>query len=135
MRCVWPVRFNVGTLNLQFGVFFFCGVDMPDAGIGGTPPQDRRSGQAEYLRVYADLEAYAKGAERLGFDSIWLAEHHFQYEGYEVVPNAILMSAFLAERTHRLKFGAMFNVLPQWHPLRFAEDFALADVMTGGRML
>jgi alkanesulfonate monooxygenase SsuD/methylene tetrahydromethanopterin reductase-like flavin-dependent oxidoreductase (luciferase family) len=85
--------------------------------------------------VYADLEAYARAADGLGFDSMWLAEHHFQHEGYEVVPNSILMSAFLAERTRKLKFGAMFNVLPQWHPLRFAEDFALADVMTGGRML
>jgi alkanesulfonate monooxygenase SsuD/methylene tetrahydromethanopterin reductase-like flavin-dependent oxidoreductase (luciferase family) len=121
--------------RLKFGVFFFCGVDMPDAGLGGTAPQDRRYGQADFLRVYADLEAYARAADRLGFDSMWLAEHHFQYEGYEVVPNAILMAAFLAERTKTLKFGAMFNVLPQWHPLRFAEDFALADVMTGGRML
>jgi alkanesulfonate monooxygenase SsuD/methylene tetrahydromethanopterin reductase-like flavin-dependent oxidoreductase (luciferase family) len=122
-------------LSLQFGVFFFCGVDMPDAGAHGTAPQDRRSGQADFLKVYADLEAYAKAADRLNFDSLWLAEHHFQYEGYEVVPNAILMAAFLAERTRRLKFGAMFNVLPQWHPLRFAEDFALADVMSGGRMI
>ena len=129
-------RLQCSTLTgLKRGVFFFCGVDMPDAGLDGTPPQDRRYGQADFLKVYADLEAYAKAADRLGFDSMWLAEHHFQYEGYEVVPNAILMSAFLAERTRRLKFGAMFNVLPQWHPLRFAEDFALADVMSGGRML
>jgi alkanesulfonate monooxygenase SsuD/methylene tetrahydromethanopterin reductase-like flavin-dependent oxidoreductase (luciferase family) len=129
------VGFNGHALSLQLGVFFFCGVDMPDAGVDGPPPQERRYGQADFLKVYADLEAYAKTAERLGYDSFWLAEHHFQYEGYEVVPNAILMAAFLAERTRRLKFGAMFNVLPQWHPLRFAEDFALADVMTGGRMM
>ncbi len=116
-------------------MFFFCGVDMPDAGLAGTPPQERRYGQADFLKVYADLEAYARAADRLGFQSMWLAEHHFQHEGYEVVPNAILMAAFLAERTRNLKFGAMFNVLPQWHPLRFAEDFALADVMTGGRMI
>ena len=108
---------------------------MPDAGLSGTPPQDRRYGQADFLKVYADLEAYARAAERLGFDSMWLAEHHFQHEGYEVVPNAILMAAFLAGRTGSLRFGAMFNVLSQWHPLRFAEDFALADVMSGGRMI
>jgi alkanesulfonate monooxygenase SsuD/methylene tetrahydromethanopterin reductase-like flavin-dependent oxidoreductase (luciferase family) len=117
------------------GVFLFCGVDMPDAGLGGPPSQDRRYGQADFLRVYADLEAYARAADRLGYSSMWLAEHHFQYEGYEVVPNTILMAAFLAERTGQLRFGAMFNVLPQWHPLRFAEDFALADVMSGGRMI
>src|SRR5947208_12305992 len=98
-----PLLFNGRTVaNLQFGVFFFCGVDMPDPGIGGTPPQDRRYGQADFLKVYADLEAYARAAEGLGFQSMWLAEHHFQHEGYEVVPNAILMSAFLAERTKTL---------------------------------
>src|SRR5205823_5063254 len=92
-------------------------------------------GQADFLKVYADLEAYARAADNLGYTSMWLAEHHFQYEGYGVVPNAILLAACLAERTRKLKFGAMFNVLPQWHPLRFAEDFALADVMSGGRMI
>jgi len=122
-------------MALQLGVFFFCGVDMRDAGASGTPPQDRRYGQADFLKVYADLEAYAQAADRLGYQSLWLAEHHFQYEGYEVVPNAVLMAAFLSARAKRLRFGAMFNVLPQWHPLRFAEDFALADVMTGGRMI
>src|SRR5437868_15368550 len=108
---------------------------MPDAGANGTPPQDRRYGQSDYLKVYADLEAYARAAERLGYTSMWLAEHHFQHEGYEVVPNAILMAAFLAERTRSLKFGATFTVLPQCHPLRFAADFALPDVMSGGRMI
>jgi len=122
-------------MTLEFGVFFFCGVDMPDAGLGGTPPQDRRYGQADVRRVYADLDAYARSAENLGYRSLWLAEHHFQYEGYEVVPNAILLAAFLSERTRHIKFGAMFNVLPEWHPLRFAEDFALADIMSGGRMI
>jgi alkanesulfonate monooxygenase SsuD/methylene tetrahydromethanopterin reductase-like flavin-dependent oxidoreductase (luciferase family) len=122
-------------VNVKVGVFFFCGVDMADAGAGGPAPQDRRYGQADFVRVYADLEGCAQAAEGLEFDSLWLAEHHFQYEGYEVVPNAILMAAFLAARTRVLRFGAMFNVLPQWHPLRFAEDFALADVMSGGRMI
>jgi len=124
-----------GVAGPHVGIFFFCGVDMPDAGHGGTPPQNRRYGQQDFLRVYADLEAYSIKADELGYESIWLAEHHFQHEGYEVVPNAILMSAFLAERTRRIKFGAMFNVLPQWHPLRFAEDFALADIMSNGRMI
>jgi NarL family two-component system response regulator LiaR len=49
-------------LNVQFGVFFFCGVDMPDAGINGTPPQDRRYGQADFLKVYADLELAGEAA-------------------------------------------------------------------------
>ena len=56
--------------TMQPGVFFFCGVDMPDAGLGGTPSQDRRHGQADFLRVYADLEAYAQAADRLGYSSL-----------------------------------------------------------------
>ena len=67
--------------------------------------------------------------DRLGFDTMWLTEHHFQYEGYEVVPNLILFGLHLATQTERLRFGQMFNVVPQWHPLRLAEDFAMADML------
>src|SRR5262249_4873793 len=126
-----------GTLAslMKTGVFFFCGVDMPDAGHGGTPPPDRPPRHPGVLQGYEDLEAYARAADSLGYDSFWLAEHHFQFEGYEVVANTILLCGFLAERTNDIKFGAMFNVVPQWHPLRFAEDYALADIMSRGRML
>ena len=65
---------------------------------------------------------------------MWLTEHHFQYEGYEVLPNLILFGQHLAMLTKELRLGQMFNVVPQWHPLRLAEDFALADILTGGRM-
>ncbi len=120
---------------MQLGVFFFSTVDMTDAGVGGPDPQDRRYFQADYGKQYDDLFAYATAAEEAGFDSMWFAEHHFQHEGYEVTPNIILTSAVLAMKTERIKFGAMFNVIPQWHPLRFAEDFAFADVVTRGRMI
>ena len=63
-------------------------------------------------------------ADRLGYDSFWTTEHHFQYEGYEVIPNGILVSAWIAARTSNIRLGAMFNVVPQWNPLRLAEDFA-----------
>jgi alkanesulfonate monooxygenase SsuD/methylene tetrahydromethanopterin reductase-like flavin-dependent oxidoreductase (luciferase family) len=71
--------------------------------------------------------------EQLGFESFWLTEHHFQYEGYEVVPNGILFGAVLAERTQRIRIGTMFNIVPQWHPLRLAEDFAFLHNISGGR--
>jgi alkanesulfonate monooxygenase SsuD/methylene tetrahydromethanopterin reductase-like flavin-dependent oxidoreductase (luciferase family) len=51
-----------------------------------------------------------------------------------VVPNLIQFGVHLAGQTERLRFGQMFNVVPQWHPLRLAEDFAMADILTGGRM-
>ena len=66
---------------------------------------------------------------------MWLTEHHFQHEGYELTPNLVLFGLHLAGLTERLRFGQMFNVVPQWHPLRLAEDFAMADVLSGGRMV
>jgi alkanesulfonate monooxygenase SsuD/methylene tetrahydromethanopterin reductase-like flavin-dependent oxidoreductase (luciferase family) len=120
---------------MQLGVFLFGNVDMPDAGYGGTEPQDRRYGQADVVKQYDDCFAYAATAERLGYDALWLTEHHFQHEGYEVVPNIVLLSAMVAMKTERIKLGGMFHVIPQWHPLRFAEDFAMADVISRGRMI
>ena len=120
---------------MQLGVFLFGNVDMPDAGYGGTEPQDRRYGQADVVKQYDDCFAYAAAAERLGYDALWLTEHHFQHEGYEVVPNIVLLSAMIAMKTERIKLGGMFHVIPQWHPLRFAEDFAMADVISRGRMI
>ena len=79
---------------MQVGVFLFGNVDMPDAGSGGTEPQDRRYGQADFVRQYDDCFAYAAAAERLGYDAVWLTEHHFQHEGYEVVPNTLPVNHF-----------------------------------------
>ena len=120
---------------MQLGVFLFGNVDMPDAGYGGTEPQDRRSSQADWVQQYDDCFAYAQAAEALDYDTVWFTEHHFQHEGYEVVPNTLLLSATIAMKTERIKLGGMFHVIPQWHPLRFAEDFAMADVLSRGRMI
>src|SRR5437667_10551388 len=68
-----------------------------------------------------------------GFDTLWLAEHHFQHEGYECLPNILMMAVHLAHLTSRLRIGCGFNITPMWHPLRLAEDFATADILTGGR--
>jgi alkanesulfonate monooxygenase SsuD/methylene tetrahydromethanopterin reductase-like flavin-dependent oxidoreductase (luciferase family) len=120
---------------LKFGTFFFGTVDMPDAGGQGPPAHRRRYTQPDYHRVYGDLTAYAQRAELLGFESMWTAEHHFQHHGFEVVPNVVLLNAVLAQRTRTLRFGSLVHVLTSWHPVRFAEDYALADVLSGGRML
>ncbi|MEO5899693.1 MAG: LLM class flavin-dependent oxidoreductase, partial [Ilumatobacteraceae bacterium] len=113
---------------------FFCTVPMPDAGDPSVPATSRRYGNDAVIECYRNLGAWAKTADALGFDTMWLTEHHFQYEGYEVLPNLIQFGQHLAAQTSQLRFGQMFNVVPQWHPLRLAEDFALADIITGGRM-
>ncbi len=113
---------------------FFCTVPMPDAGDPTVPATARRYGNDAVVECYQNLVAWARTADRLGFDTMWLTEHHFQYEGYEVLPNLIMFGQHLAGLTSDLRLGQMFNVVPQWHPLRLAEDFALADIITGGRM-
>ncbi len=107
---------------------------MPDAGNAGPKPTDRRYGQADYIACYENLTAWAIEADRVGFNCIWFTEHHFQYEGYEVTPNLVLFGLAMAQHTKNIRLGQMFNVVPQWHPLRLAEDFAMADILTGGRM-
>jgi alkanesulfonate monooxygenase SsuD/methylene tetrahydromethanopterin reductase-like flavin-dependent oxidoreductase (luciferase family) len=118
---------------MRVGVFLFGGVEMPDAGLGGPAPLDRRYDQEQILAAHESLFECGMLAERLGYDSFWLTEHHFQHEGYEVVPNGLLFAALLAGRTERIRLGSMFNVLGQWHPLRLAEDFAMLHNLTGGR--
>ena len=73
--------------------------------------------------------------DELGFYAFWTAEHHFQHEGYECLPNLIQLGLWLATQTKRLKFGCGFNVLPMWHPIRLAEDYAMADIVTDGRVI
>jgi len=113
---------------------FFCTVPMPDAGDDSITPTSRRYDNDAVIECYRNLVEWARTADSLGFDTMWLTEHHFQYEGYEVLPNLILFGQHLASQTKSLRLGQMFNVVPQWNPLRLAEDFAIADIITGGRM-
>jgi len=113
---------------------FFCTVPMPDAGDPSISPTSRRYGNNDVIECYRNLLAWARTADSLGYDTMWLTEHHFQFEGYEVLPNLIQFGQHLAMQTSELRLGQMFNVVPQWHPLRLAEDFAIADIITGGRM-
>ncbi|HTN78360.1 MAG TPA: LLM class flavin-dependent oxidoreductase [Acidimicrobiales bacterium] len=118
---------------MRVGLFFFGGVEIDDAGAGPPAPTSRRYEQKHFWHAQERLLDMGVRAEELGYDSYWLTEHHFQYEGYEVVPNGILFGAFLAERTSRIRIGTMFNIIGQWHPLRLAEDFATLHNLSGGR--
>ena len=119
--------------DLKLGAFFFGGVEMDDAGPGAPDPMERRYSNEACWKATLDYINSAKEAERLGFDSFWTTEHHFQYEGYEVIPNGLQISTWIAAQTTTLRFGAMFNVVPQWNPLRLAEDFSTLHNLSGGR--
>ncbi|MBV9828968.1 MAG: LLM class flavin-dependent oxidoreductase, partial [Alphaproteobacteria bacterium] len=117
----------------KFATVYAGHVDFPDHGQNATPANDRRFTNEQLAGVYDKLEAIAKTMDKLNYDTLWLAEHHFQPEGYEVLPNLLMCAVHLAHLTPRLRIGCGFNVAPMWHPLRMAEDFATADIMTKGR--
>lgn len=123
------------TPPLKLGAFFFGGVEMTDAGAGAPHPMDRRFTNEQCWDATQKYVDAAIEADRLGYDSFWTTEHHFQYEGYEVIPNGLLISMWIAARTQKLRMGAMFNVVPQWNPLRLAEDFATLHNISGGRAM
>lgn len=70
--------------------------------------------------------------DRSGYDAVWLAEHHFT--GYSVCPSVHVMAAHVAARTSRLRVGTAVTLAALYHPLRIAEEVALLDELTGGRI-
>jgi alkanesulfonate monooxygenase SsuD/methylene tetrahydromethanopterin reductase-like flavin-dependent oxidoreductase (luciferase family) len=73
--------------------------------------------------------------DRTGYDTFWLAEHHFQREGYECIPNVLMLALHLCHITKNIRIGCGFNIAPMWHPIRMAEDYATVDWLTGGRVV
>ena len=85
--------------------------------------------------MFSKAEAIAKTLDRVGFSNLWLAEHHFQREGYECIPNILMLAVHLSHLTKKIRLGCGFNIAPMWHPLRLAEDYATADILTNGRVI
>jgi alkanesulfonate monooxygenase SsuD/methylene tetrahydromethanopterin reductase-like flavin-dependent oxidoreductase (luciferase family) len=119
----------------KFSVLYVGQIELDNVGLNGTPADARRYPNERLAEAFFTARDIAQLMDELGFYCLWTAEHHFQHEGYEVFPNLILLSTWLATQTQRLKFGCAFNVLPMWHPVRLAEDYAMADIMTGGRVV
>ena len=109
-------------------------VDLENIGYGGTPINDRRYDNEHLSTALFKAEAMAKKMDELGFDRFWMAEHHFQREGTECLPNVLLLALHLTHVTKNLIIGCGFNIAPMWHPLRLAEDYAVADILTNGRV-
>ncbi len=73
-------------------------------------------------------------AEKLGFQSFWLTEHHFQPEGAEMSPNPLLTQMAIATRTRKIRLGQCANIVVWHHPVRIAEQIAQLDVVSNGRV-
>lgn len=76
--------------------------------------------------------AHARLADALGFESLWIAEHHFETLG--TAPNPAVVLAAIAQQTERIRLGPAVAVLPLRDPILVAEDYALVDVLSGGRL-
>ncbi|MEM1245839.1 MAG: LLM class flavin-dependent oxidoreductase [Acidobacteriota bacterium] len=82
--------------------------------------------------VYRRAERRVAAMDDGRYDAIWLAEHHFT--GYSVCPSVHVMAAHLAARTQRLRIGTAVTLAALYQPLRIAEEIALLDVLSDGRV-
>lgn len=84
-------------------------------------------------QVFANALEDAVLAEHLGFDSVWVTEHHGSAYGLAAAPSVI--AAAIAARTERVAIGYAVNVTPLHHPLRLADEIATVDHISGGRVI
>ena len=82
-------------------------------------------------RFYRDTLAQIADAESLGFDSVWLTEHHFCDDGY--TPSPLVLAGAIGAGTRRMRIGTNLMLLPLHDPVRMAEDAATLSLATGGR--
>jgi len=86
----------------------------------------------DYARAYKEMFGQIEYAEELGFDSVWLAEHHGSQ--YGSMPSGAVAAAAVAKITDKMRIGLAVSILPFNNPVRIAEDYAMVDVISGGRL-
>lgn len=84
-------------------------------------------------RAYGEIVEQVAAAESCGYEAVWFAEHHFSATKGRL-PNPLLLIARAAAATQRIRLGPAVLLTPYYHPLRLAEDVAMTDVLTGGRL-
>lgn len=90
----------------------------------------------EWRRPWADLYAetldFITWTESVGFEGAWVPEHHGADDGY--VPSPLVALAAIAARTKTIKLGSAIALAPLYHPVRFAEECAVLDILSNGRL-
>lgn len=102
-----------------------------DIGIGLWGMQSTRSAPIAHPTLYRRLAEDAQVAEELGYESLWLTEHRFWYDGY--LPSLLAAGGFIAGATTRLRIGTGCVLLPQHDPIRIAQGVATLDHISNGR--
>ena len=90
--------------------------------------------QRDYADLLNELRELAAICDETDFDVLWMPEHHFSVWGRELLPNPLMTAVDLAARTTRIRIGLAAAIVTFWHPLRAAEDIALLDQLSGGRV-
>lgn len=84
-----------------------------------------------YRELYAEVIEQIEWCESIGYDDVWLTEHHFCDDGH--APSPLVIAGAIAMRTKRMRIGTGVLLLPLYDPVRVAEDGATVDVLSGGR--
>ena len=100
---------------MKFGMFYV--LECPDG---------------DYQRAYKEMFGQIEYAEELGYDSVWMAEHHGS--AYGSMPSPQVAMSVAAKITERMRIGLAVSILPFDNPVRVAEDFAMIDVISNGRL-
>ena len=95
-----------------------------------TTPREPYPHRAVHARVTAEIQA----ADRLGYDTAWVAEHHFSNQ-YGIMPDVFTYMGYLAARTTRIRLGTAVVTLPLYDPIRVVENMAFVDILSGGRVV
>ena len=94
-----------------------------------APPESGFS----HVQLYREMLEQIEVAEELGYDSVWLTEHHFLPDGY--LPALLACAAGMATRTSRIKIGLGVILLPLYDPIHLAEEAAVVDLLSEGRLI
>ena len=84
-----------------------------------------------FPELYQEQLDHIVAAEQLGYDTIWLTEHHFDQDGWS--PALLPLAAGIATRTQRIRIGTCILILPFQNALRVAEDATTVDILSNGR--
>ncbi|NMH97947.1 LLM class flavin-dependent oxidoreductase [Pseudonocardia acidicola] len=94
---------------------------------------DNDPAQRSNQQFYAELLDQIVLAEELGYEDFWIAEHH--YSNYGVVPSPAVLLSAAAARTSRIGLGCGVSILPFHDPVQVAEDYAMVDLISNGRLV